>query len=153
MKKKFLQGHHIFLVDALGACLSILLLFFLYANEALFGMPQSVLLHLILIAAILATYSFSCYFFKPNNWRLYLFIIAILNSIYCLLTIYQLFQNSQSITVYGLVYFVGVYCEDVSKWHLNIWFDNDWQEFKVNTMEDIEMICLAKEAPHYYKMI
>jgi len=107
LKKKFLQGHHIFLVDALGACLSILLLFFLYANEALFGMPQSVLLHLILIAAILATYSFSCYFFKPNNWRLYLFIIAILNSIYCLLTIYQLFQNSQSITVYGLVYFVG----------------------------------------------
>ena len=44
-----------------------------------------------------------------------------------------------------------VYCEDVSKWYLNIWFDNEWQEFKVNTMEDIEMICLAKEAPDYYK--
>jgi len=44
-----------------------------------------------------------------------------------------------------------VYCEDVSKWHLNIWFDNEWQEFKVNTMEDIELICLAKQAPHYYK--
>jgi len=39
-----------------------------------------------------------------------------------------------------------VYCEDVSKWHLNIWFDNEWQEFKVNTMEDIELICLAKQA-------
>lgn len=44
-----------------------------------------------------------------------------------------------------------VYCEDVSKWHLNIWFDNEWQEFKVNTMDDIEMICLAKQAPDYYK--
>ena len=46
-----------------------------------------------------------------------------------------------------------VYCEDVSKWHLNIWFDKDWMQFKVNTMEDIELICLAKQAPNYYKII
>ncbi len=104
---KFLQGHKIFLVDALGACVSIVCLFFLYANEAMFGMPHYVLCNFILIAACLATYSFSCYFFKPKNWGLYLFIIAILNISYCLFTIYHLVQNAPSITVYGFVYFVG----------------------------------------------
>jgi hypothetical protein len=102
-----LKGKKIFLIDAMGATVSILCLYVLYSFEELFGMPKSVLNIFMLMAMGFSGYSFTCYFVNLPNWRLYLVIIAILNISYCLFTIYHLFQNSSSITFLGYTYFMA----------------------------------------------
>lgn len=97
----------IFLIDALGATLSIFFLFFLYSNDAFVGMPQPVLRIFICIAIGFFTYSFTCYIAKPLNWRLYLSTIAILNISYCLFTIYHMILHSSRITLFGYIYFIA----------------------------------------------
>ncbi|MBE8719366.1 hypothetical protein C4F40_01305 [Sphingobacterium sp. Ka21] len=97
---------YIFLIDAVGATVSILCLYLLYSFEELFGMPQRVTSIFIGIAIALSIYSFTCYFLHVRNWRLYLVIIAVLNIIYCIFTIFQIVQNSSSITLLGFIYFI-----------------------------------------------
>lgn len=106
MKMENFRRKNIFLIDAVGATVSILCLYFLYSFEELFGMPQRVSSIFICIAIVLSIYSFTCYFINMRNWRLYLVIIAILNISYCLFTIFQIFQNSNSITLLGYIYFI-----------------------------------------------
>jgi hypothetical protein len=98
----------IFLIDGLGAMLSAVLLIAVLARfEDLFGMPQKTLSFLSGIASFFAVYSISCSFFVIEKWKVYLKVILLANTSYCLLTIGVLLYFSQSLTILGLVYFLA----------------------------------------------
>lgn len=97
----------IFLVDAIGATVSVIFLCALYSFEELFGMPKDVLRILIIIALLLTGYSLICYFSNLTKWRLFLAIIAILNIGYGLFTIYCIVQHSNKIRSLGYLYFIA----------------------------------------------
>lgn len=97
----------IFLLDASGAFLSIILLFFLYMFEEYFGMPRKILAAFLGIASALFLYSFIVYRINPLRWTIYLKIIALLNIGYCLFTCYHVFQYFKALTLYGQFYFAG----------------------------------------------
>ena len=97
----------IFLLDASGAFVSIILLFFLYIFEEYFGMPRNILAVFIGIASVLFLYSVIIYLINPLRWTFYLKIIALLNLGYCLFTLYHVFQCFETLTLCGQFYFVG----------------------------------------------
>lgn len=97
----------IFLIDAIGAAISVLFLYLIYRFEHLFGMPQNVVTVFIGIALVFCMYSSTIYLVKPKKWRQFLTIIAVLNISYCLFTTYHVFQNLDTITSLGYVYFIG----------------------------------------------
>jgi hypothetical protein len=97
----------IFLLDAAGAFVSIILLSVLYLFEEYFGMPKKILSIFISIALVFLFYSAIIYFVSPLKWRAYLKIIAILNICYCLFTIFHIFLYFENLTLYGNLYFVG----------------------------------------------
>jgi hypothetical protein len=70
-------------------------------------MPQQIISLFISIAFLFFLYSTLVYFIHPIKWRSYLKIIAILNSGYCLFTLYHVFLSYEHLTVYGLLYFLG----------------------------------------------
>jgi hypothetical protein len=102
-----LKGHKIFLIDAVGAVVSVVLLFLLYSFDEFFGMPKCVIKIFICIATAFFVYSATTCFIRPENWRFYLKIIAVLNISYCLFTIYQILQNLDTLTLYGYIYFIA----------------------------------------------
>jgi hypothetical protein len=98
----------LFLLDGLGAALTVLLLFFIlryYYNY--FGMPTNILTYLSIIGLIYCVYSMSCYFFLQDNWTRYLRVIAIGNSLYCILTMGLTYSYYNNLTRMGLLYFLG----------------------------------------------
>lgn len=98
----------LFLIDALGALVSAIMLGLVLTRfEATFGMPQEELRVLALLASIFFLYSFSCYLRTPANWRPFLRGIAIVNLLYCGLTIGLMVRLHDHITVLGYVYFVS----------------------------------------------
>ncbi len=97
----------IFLLDASGAFLSIILLFILYIFDEYFGMPKNILVIFIVIASILFFYSAIIYLINPLRWAIYLKIIALLNIGYCIFTFYHVFQYFDALTLCGQLYFVG----------------------------------------------
>jgi hypothetical protein len=96
----------IFLIDAIGAFISIVFLGLLYLFEACFGMPKNILLYFIGIAFLLFLFSSIIYKTNPINWRFYLKCLAILNVSYCLFTIFHLVHNLSLLTIYGYIYFI-----------------------------------------------
>jgi hypothetical protein len=97
----------IFLIDASGALVSIILLFILYLFEDYFGMPKNIISVFIGIAAILFLYSTIIYLLSPKTWRTYLTVVAMLNICYSVFTIYHVFLCFEKLTLYGKLYFVG----------------------------------------------
>ena len=104
---KNIKGHHIFLLDAMGALVSTGFLFLLYSLDDFFGMPKQVIKIFICIATTLYLYSITTYFVKPIHWRLYLKIIVFLNLAYSLFTSFKMFQHLDTLTIYGYIYFIG----------------------------------------------
>lgn len=96
----------IFLIDAIGAIVSILFLGLLYLFEAHFGMPKNILLYFIGIAFVLFLFSSIIYKTNPINWRFYLKSLSILNVSYCLFTIFHVFHHLSLLTIYGCIYFI-----------------------------------------------
>jgi peptidoglycan/LPS O-acetylase OafA/YrhL len=109
MNKLKFSPPKLFLIDALGAVLTILLLSGVVAQwQNTFGMPPQILYGLSLIACFYAIFSFSCYFnFKKiaQNWKKYLKIIAIANLLYCVLTFILMIYYFKQLTFWGLLYF------------------------------------------------
>jgi len=64
-----LVGKKIFLIDAVGAVVSVLFLLFLYSFEELFGMPKSVLCIFISIAIAFSIYSTTIYLTNHRELR------------------------------------------------------------------------------------
>ncbi len=103
-----LNPRRLFLIDSLGALLSIFLLgFVLVQLESFIGMPKSILYKLAIAPCFFAVYSFICYWRLPKNWRFFLKIIALANLIYCCVSIMLVFYHFEQLTQLGLVYFLG----------------------------------------------
>ena len=107
MNTSVLKGQKIFLVDAIGAMISVFSLLIPYSFEKLFGMPKSAVSIFISIAIVCSIYSTTIYLTKTKNWKLYLTIIALFNISYCIFTVYHIFKNFNTITLYGYLYFVA----------------------------------------------
>lgn len=98
----------LFLMDALGACLTVLFLTgILIPFQHLFGMPLLVLEILALVGILLAFFSFSCFFFAKKNRAIFLKVIATSNILYCCLTTFFIVYYFEKLTVLGLVYFLA----------------------------------------------
>lgn len=98
----------LFLLDALGAALTTLFLFFVLRNYYhYFGMPPNILKYLSVIGLLYCTYSLSCYFFLKNTWSPYFRIIGVSNFLYCVLTMLFIFFYYKELTHLGLIYFLN----------------------------------------------
>jgi hypothetical protein len=105
MKQALAKPHTIFLIDALGAVLSLIFLLVIYFNEPVFGMPQSVVQTFYWIALGLAVYSTLAYFSRSKAWRFSLRLLAILNFGYGLLTLVFVIREFSQLTWLGIGYF------------------------------------------------
>lgn len=96
----------VFLIDALGAFISLFsFLCILTPLQVYFGMPTAVLFVLSICAIVLFIYSFSCYKWIQLNWKPYLKIIIIFNSLYTAFSIGLIFYHFNQLTFLGLSYF------------------------------------------------
>ena len=97
----------IFLVDGLGALLSAFFLgVVLVQFEDSIGVSKDLLIYLSLAAVVMAVYSLSCYFGFPNKWRLFLKAIAIVNLLYCCVTVGLILLDSETLSILGYLYFI-----------------------------------------------
>lgn len=97
-----------FFIDSLGALLSALLLgIVLVRFDDVFGMPVRVLYPLAAIALAFCLYSLACYLLVRKKAKPYLQLIAVLNLLYCLLTIILLYYHHSMLSVLGYLYFIG----------------------------------------------
>ena len=98
----------LFLIDGLGASLTVLLLSQLVARfERTFGMPSRVVYALAALAGVFAVYSLTCHFLLRTNGRPYLRAIAVANLLYCALSLGCCIYFADSLTVLGWAYFAG----------------------------------------------
>jgi len=103
------KNHHktLFLMDGAGALLTAALLFAVLPKlETYFRMPKHILYLLSAIACMFAVYSLSCYFFAGKNNKLLLKVIAIANTLYCLLTAIFLVVYYTQLTIFDFTYFI-----------------------------------------------
>lgn len=96
----------VFLADAAGAfCTTLILSVGLVQVSHALALEKSTLYFLAIVAALLLTYSFSIYIFKPPAWPIYMKVIAFANGGYCLITWSILFQAQPSLVAW--IYFSG----------------------------------------------
>jgi hypothetical protein len=105
---KIINHHYnVFLLDALGAFASLLLLFFLIVpNENFFGLSHSTAIYLSIPILGLLIFSTSCFFSKPQNWKLLMKFVVFGNLAYCLFTAIIILQNFKELTHLGVLYFL-----------------------------------------------
>ena len=97
---------NIFLWDAIGAFLSlVLLLFLIIPNEIFFGLSESIAINLTILISVLLIFSTSCFFLKPQNWKLFMKFVVLGNVSYCLFTLTTIFLNFKQLTIFGASYF------------------------------------------------
>jgi hypothetical protein len=98
---------NLFLTDAVGAILSAVLLAVVLAQfEGLFGMPRPVLYRLALIACLLASWSFGCYWRVGAHWKPFLLATAFANLVYCAVTAGCLYYYYTGLSALGVTYFL-----------------------------------------------
>ncbi len=104
---KNIKPRNIFLIDALGAFVSFIMLGFVLPNfDSLLGIPVQVLFILSFLAFLLSIYSSLCYFYFPDKWKPYLKAIAIANGSYCIFTFLILTYYFDNITIWCWFYFI-----------------------------------------------
>ena len=95
----------IFVLDGFGAIFTAFSLGIVLVNlERFFGIPKSTLLFLSIIPLIYLVYDCFCYFRVNNHIRHWLKGIAILNLIYCPISIGFAIIDSQHIKILGWIY-------------------------------------------------
>jgi len=98
----------LFLFDGYGALLSSFFYLVLLTNYSEFiGLPHNVLYALGGLAVMYAAYSFSCYLKKMDHWQPYLKGIAAANLFHCLLAVGVIIFYWPTITIWGILYFLG----------------------------------------------
>jgi hypothetical protein len=103
-----LPPKHIFLIDALGALLTCIVLSLLLPHfSSEFGVDQSVFHLLAAIVACFFIYSGILHILQPKNWVLFLRIIAAANVMYCLATMLLIILLKSQITLPGVIYFIA----------------------------------------------
>ena len=107
IQKLIANPRQIFLLDGVGAMISAAFLLGILAKfQAAFGMPEKNLYQLAGAASVFALYSMTCYFRVSERWRSFLWVIAICNTLYCLVTAALVVYWYQSLTLLGVLYFV-----------------------------------------------
>ncbi len=107
IKKMAEQPKQLFLLDGIGAVLSAFSLgVILIQFKNYFGMPREELFFLALAACFFAAYSLFCYVRTPKNWRPFLRFIAIVNLVYCCITIGLVVLFQSKLTILGMIYFI-----------------------------------------------
>lgn len=106
--KKFISNpRKVFLVDCVGATLTVFFLLVILAkHEGIFGMPKQIVYYLASIASLFAFYSLLCYVANFKNWPRYLRIIMTANLVYCCLTITAVIYYFNKLTFLGILYFL-----------------------------------------------
>lgn len=100
-----LPGRAIFLLDGLGAILSAFGLGVLAYHEDLFGMPKNDLYLLLVVAMLLSAYSLSRFYLNPPKWQTDLKRLAVVNVMYCGLTLFFVSQYPKQLSSLGYAYF------------------------------------------------
>lgn len=102
------KGKNLFLIDALGACLTVFMLTLVLSDyQSVFGIPKEILGILAIVGSWFAIYSFYCYFLVKSFKTRLMRQIVYHNLFYCLLTIALLIFLPNSITLWGVLYFLG----------------------------------------------
>ena len=97
-----------FVVDALGALISAMLLgFVLPVYKDVFGIPLSTLNVLAIIPMGFVFYDLSVYFFTRSIKRLHLRMIAVLNILYCVVSLAYVINDMDEVTLLGWTYIIG----------------------------------------------
>ncbi|WP_370086409.1 hypothetical protein [Ekhidna sp.] len=97
----------LFLIDAIGAALSAILLgFVLVSYQELIGMPVYILRILAGIAVLFFIYSISCYLINAVDLKVRLRTIAIANFLYCIATLILMVVYFDELTLLGVSYFL-----------------------------------------------
>jgi len=105
MKNDYLKK--LFLLDGFGAILSAILLgIVLVKLEEYFGIPKTTLYILAALPCFFAIYDFYCYFKIEKNLDKFLKGIAIVNLLYCCLSLGFAFHHYQEITYLGWAYII-----------------------------------------------
>jgi len=105
MENKYIKK--LFLLDGIGAIISAFLLgIVLVKLEHLFGIPKSALYVLAALPCLFAIYDFYCYFKVEKYLGKYLKAIAIVNLLYCILSIGFALYHFQEITYLGWSYII-----------------------------------------------
>jgi hypothetical protein len=98
--------YRLFLLDGLGALLTVVLLAGLVApRQAVFGMPSAVVYPLAIAVCSYAVYSLACSLLRPRRWRPWLRGIAAANAAYCVVTLAAVAWFYPQMTTLGLAYF------------------------------------------------
>lgn len=98
----------LFLIDGAGALLTTVLLWTVVKPfHHYFGMPQTVVMALSVIAMVMGLYSFTCFRFVKQQWPLFLKIISLANLAYCCLTTILILYHFKSIQLPGIIYFTA----------------------------------------------
>ena len=97
----------LFLIDGTGALVSAFMLgIVLVRFESYIGMPVQTLHFLAILAVVFAAYSLTCFVLSPQKWRPFLKLIALINSAYCLLTLFLVLYHLDDLSVPGVAYFL-----------------------------------------------
>ena len=95
----------IFLMDALGAAVSAILLgVVLVKLERVFGIPESTLYFLAAIPVLFIPYDLFCLSKSKNDLGPFLKAIAVMNMMYCCLSIGMTIYHLNTITIFGYLY-------------------------------------------------
>ncbi|MDC8003938.1 hypothetical protein POV27_07730 [Aureisphaera galaxeae] len=95
----------LFIIDGAGALLSAFLLgVVLVRFQNIFGIPASTLYILAAIPCFFAVYDLYAYFTKKENAKTFLKGIALMNLLYCCLSIGFAFYHLSEITLLGWLY-------------------------------------------------
>lgn len=95
------------MVDGTGALVSAVALgLILPAFQAFIGMPMGTLYLLAGLAIGFAVYSLSCAFTRRTDPK-WLWAIMLVNLSYCVLTVSLVIYHRESMTIWGISYFVG----------------------------------------------
>ena len=97
----------IFLIDGLGALLSVFLLGGLLTSfESIFGMPRTTLIFLASLPVIFVVYDFYCFLRVNQNQGSFLRAIAMANILYSFISMTMVIYHFQKLTFWGLIYFL-----------------------------------------------
>jgi len=106
MKNKYLKK--LFLIDGFGAIFSAIFLGILMVKlESVFGIPKATLYFLATLPCLFAIYDFYCYFKIDRNLEVFLKRIAIVNILYCSLSVGLAVYHYQKITHFGWIYIIA----------------------------------------------
>ncbi|HMP29002.1 MAG TPA: hypothetical protein PKD85_05355 [Saprospiraceae bacterium] len=105
---KFDIQNNIFLLDAIGATVSAVLIYLLFILfQSNFGLPIAVAKFLVVFPIVIAILSYICHFVSIKNLEKSLKITAYFNLLYCFLTITIVVMYYNELTILGILYFIA----------------------------------------------